>query len=106
MSKRLEIDARIRQFCERARAHFERCTDFDTRKQFLRDHIERVIYHPHSVVLVGSIPGDLNGSEQVHTAGALQFRIERKIRCIKTILGPRRHSAEAPQSDRLAAVAR
>jgi hypothetical protein len=104
LNKRAEMDVRIRQFCEQARARFERCIDFDTRRQFLRDHIEHVIYHPRSVVLIGSIPGDLNGSEQAHASGALQFRIKGTIRRIKTTLGPRKRGAEAPQSDRLAAV--
>ena len=102
LSKRTELDVRVRQFCERARARFERCVDFDTRRQFLLDHIERVVYHPRSVELVGSIPGDLTGSDG--TAGALPFRIEGKVRRIKTILGPRGRSAEAVQGGRLAAV--
>lgn len=85
----------------RARARFEGCIDFDARRQFLLDHIERVVYHPRTVALVACIPGDLNGSE----AGALQFRIEGKMRRIKTLLGPRRQSAEAVQGGHLAAVA-
>jgi hypothetical protein len=39
-----------------------------------------VIYHPRNVVLIGTIPGD---------AGALRFRIEGKMRRIKTLLGPK-----------------
>jgi hypothetical protein len=39
---RAEIDVRIRQFYERVRAGFERCTDFDARRHFLVDRIERV----------------------------------------------------------------
>jgi hypothetical protein len=62
LSNRTELDVRVRQFCERARARFERCDDFDARRQFLLDHIERVVYHPRSVELVGSIPGDLTGT--------------------------------------------
>jgi hypothetical protein len=107
LNKRTEIDVRIRQFCERARVRLEFCIDFDTRRQFLLDHIEHVVYHPRTMVLVGSIPGDLNGQEQAqHTAGALQFRIEGKMRRIKTLLGPRRQSAEAVQGARFAAVVR
>jgi hypothetical protein len=33
----------VRQFCANAQAQFEACTDFDTRRQFLLDHVERVI---------------------------------------------------------------
>jgi site-specific DNA recombinase len=31
----------VRQFCASAQARFEVCTDFDTRRQFLVDHVER-----------------------------------------------------------------
>ena len=54
------------------------------------------MYHPRTVELVGSIPGDLTGSDE--TAGAVPFRIEGKMRRIKTILGPRRRSAEVEPS--------
>jgi hypothetical protein len=87
---------RVRQFCERARARFERCNDFDGRRLFLLDHIERVVYHPRNVELVGSISGDLTGSER--SLAALQFRIEGKMRRIKTILGPRTRRPEVEPS--------
>jgi hypothetical protein len=102
LSKRTELDVRVRQFCERARACFERCDDFDTRRQFLLDHIERVVYHPRSVELIGSVPGDLPGSDE--TAGAVPFRIEGKMRRIKTLLGPRMRTVKAVQGGHLIAV--
>jgi hypothetical protein len=86
LNRRTEIDVRIRQYCERVRARFERCTDFDTRRQFLIDHVERVIYHSRAIVLAGSIPrsGDVQP-----TAEAIRFRLEGKMRRIKTLLGPK-----------------
>jgi hypothetical protein len=38
------IDAAIRQFCQTARARFEKALDFDAKRQFLLDHVEKVIY--------------------------------------------------------------
>jgi hypothetical protein len=35
----------IRQFCANAQAQFDVYTDFDTRRQLLVDHVERVIYN-------------------------------------------------------------
>jgi hypothetical protein len=32
------------------------CSDFDANRQFLVDHIERVIYNRYNVTIVGSIP--------------------------------------------------
>jgi hypothetical protein len=65
----------IRQFCGNAQARFEACTDFDTWRQFLVDHVERVIYNHSKVTIVGSVP--------VASVSAgltkLQFRIEGQI---------------------------
>ena len=61
-----------------------------------------VRYHPRSVELVGSIPGDLTGWDE--TAGAVRFRIEGKMRRIKTLLGPRMRSVNAVQGGYFIAV--
>jgi hypothetical protein len=66
------VDERIAQYCERARARFERCVDFDLKRQFVFDYIERVIYQQNKVTIVGSVP-----SEQI--GGTLPFRIEVEI---------------------------
>jgi site-specific DNA recombinase len=68
------VDASIRQFCASARARVQACADFDAKRQFLVEHVERVIYNRYRVTLVGSIP--------VHSASGetkLQFRIEGQI---------------------------
>jgi hypothetical protein len=65
----------IRQFCATAQARFEGCTDFDTRRQFLVDHVERVIYNHSKVTIVGSVPV---ASVSAATS-KLQFRIEGQI---------------------------
>jgi hypothetical protein len=105
LNKRTAIDVRIRQFAsERGRVS---SVALSSKRADSSSHIEHVVYHPRTMVLVGSIPGDLNGQEQAqHTAGALQFRIEGEMRRIKTLLGPRRQSAEAVQGARFAAVVR
>ena len=38
------LDASIRQFCATANSRFHACADFDAERQFLVDHVERVIY--------------------------------------------------------------
>ena len=50
------VDASVRQFCAGANARFQACTDFDTKRRFLLDHIERIIYDRYKVTVVGSIP--------------------------------------------------
>jgi site-specific DNA recombinase len=69
------VDASIRQFCANAKARFEACTDFDTKRRFLVDHIERVIYDRSTVRIVGSVPVASIAAEQTK----LQFRIEGQI---------------------------
>jgi hypothetical protein len=65
----------IRQFCANAQARFEVCTDFDTRRQFLVDHVEWVIYNHSKVTIVGSVPvASVSGVQT-----KLQFRIEGQI---------------------------
>jgi hypothetical protein len=69
------VSLSIRQFCANAQARFEVCTDFDTRRQFLVDHVERVIYNHSKVTIVGSVP---LASVSAATS-KLQFRIEGQI---------------------------
>jgi hypothetical protein len=38
------IDASVRQYSEAVRANFAQATDFDTKKQFLLDHVDKVVY--------------------------------------------------------------
>jgi hypothetical protein len=68
------VDASIRHFCASANARFHACADFDGKRQFLVDHVERVIFNRYKVTVVGSVP--------VQTASGqarLQFRIRAEI---------------------------
>jgi hypothetical protein len=68
------VNASTRQFCANANARFQACGDFDGKRQFLVDHVERVIYNRYKVTVVGSVP--------VQTASGqarLQFRIRAEI---------------------------
>jgi hypothetical protein len=68
------VDASIRQFCASARARLEACADVDAKRQFLVDHLERVIYNRYQVTIVGSVP-----IQSASGATKLQFRIEGEI---------------------------
>ena len=68
------MDASIRQFCANANARFQACGDFDAKRPFLVDHVERVIYTCYKIAVLGSVP--------VQTASGqakLQFRIRAEI---------------------------
>jgi hypothetical protein len=45
----------IREYCKRAKSRFEQCSTFDQTRQFLVEHIERVIYVHSKVTILGSV---------------------------------------------------
>jgi hypothetical protein len=49
------MDASIRQFCATGNARLRACTDFDTRRQFLKEHVERVIFNGYRITIMGSV---------------------------------------------------
>jgi hypothetical protein len=69
-----DVDDAIRQFCDRAATRLERCADFDTKRQFLVDHIEKIIYHRDKVTVIGSVPIELKQARSV-TGSTLQFHV-------------------------------
>jgi DNA invertase Pin-like site-specific DNA recombinase len=68
------VDASVRQFCASARARLEACADFDAKRQFLMEHVERVIFNRYKVTVTGSVPVQSASGET-----KLQFRIEGEI---------------------------
>jgi DNA invertase Pin-like site-specific DNA recombinase len=68
------VDASVRQFCASAKARFQACVDFDAKRQFLVEHVERVIYNRYRVTIVGSVPVQAASGET-----KLPFRIEGEI---------------------------
>ncbi len=68
------VDASIRQFCATGNARLQACTDFDEKRQFLMDHVERVIFNRYKITIMGSVPVRLPSGET-----ALKFRIEGEI---------------------------
>jgi hypothetical protein len=68
------VEASIRQFSATANARLQASADFDAKRQFLVDHVERVIYNRYNVTIVGSVPVQSATGET-----KLQFRIEGTI---------------------------
>src|SRR5215471_7236726 len=64
---RESIEPSVRQFCDIARTRFERCASFDEKRQFLVEHVERVIYDRYRVTVVGSVPikMQINNSQEI-----------------------------------------
>jgi site-specific DNA recombinase len=67
------ITASIHHYCATARARFEACDDFDDKRAFLRDYVERIVFDRGRITILGSLP--LDGP----SPRTLPFRIEGEI---------------------------
>jgi site-specific DNA recombinase len=70
------VEISIRQFCDNARTRLEKCRDFDSKRQFLLDHIEKVIYQDTKVIIVGSVPVRLGERSDRGEDNKIEFKIE------------------------------
>jgi site-specific DNA recombinase len=68
----------IRRFSESAQSRFEACVDFDTKRQFLLEHIEKVIFLGGMLAIIGSVPVEHDPLE-ARPPRKLQFQIAREI---------------------------
>jgi site-specific DNA recombinase len=70
------VDHSIREYCERAKEGFAQCGTFDITRQFLLDHVQRIVYLRGKVTILGSVPVK-RGTFQA--AVPIQFRIEGEL---------------------------
>ena len=76
------VDASVRQFCDTARARLEKCNDFDSKRQFLLDHIEKIVYSSGKITVVGLVSIKLSAysdPDQTSEAGKIEFSIKSVI---------------------------
>jgi hypothetical protein len=85
------LDASIRQFCASASARFQACADFDAERQFLVDHVERVIYSGYKVTVTGFVAVQTTSGQT-----KLQFRIVGEIDKAEV---RRTHSGRSPKQE-------
>jgi DNA invertase Pin-like site-specific DNA recombinase len=50
------VQESIREHCLRTKERLDKCTTFDMTRQFLVDHVQRIIYLRDKVTLIGSVP--------------------------------------------------
>jgi hypothetical protein len=73
------IDASLREFCETARAKLEACRRLESKRQFLLDYVQRVVYNRYKVTARGSVPIRPVPGLQSSEASTLAFTIEGEI---------------------------
>jgi hypothetical protein len=94
-----DLKMSIVHFCTSARAKFEMCSDFDSKRQFLVEHIERIIFDRYKVTVLGSLP--MLRPE----GGKVEFRIEGEISKAAVREAASRQAAEARRANQARAVA-
>jgi hypothetical protein len=70
------VDHSIREYCERTKERFAQCSSFDMTRQFLLDHVQRIVYLRSKVTILGSVPVK-RGTHQA--AVPVPFRIEGEL---------------------------
>jgi hypothetical protein len=76
------IDMSIKRYCQSVKARLEKCVNFDSKRQFLLDYVEKIIYQKDHITLYGSIPIKLKAYEdpdQPSKASKIGFSIGSKI---------------------------
>jgi hypothetical protein len=75
------IDLSIRHFCDTARVRVGTCFNFETKRQFLLDYVQRIIYRQYKVTVIGSVPIWMNTNEdrQLSETRKMEFRLEGEI---------------------------
>jgi hypothetical protein len=66
LRKRSVVQASITAFCQSAEARLNACTDFDSKRQFLLEYIDKIVYRAGTVSLHGAVPIKLAPHEHPH----------------------------------------
>ena len=83
LHKKELVDTSIKQYSELVRIQFAKCVDFDSKRQFLLDHIDKIVYWTDKVEFHGLIPIELNvyeGNRHKTESAKIPF-------CIKDTIG-------------------
>jgi hypothetical protein len=72
------INASIAKFCEAAKSRLKECDGFETKRKFLLDHLQKVVYLKTKVVLHGLVP--IKDGERSGEAGSIEFKIEGNLK--------------------------
>lgn len=83
LHKKEIVDVSIKQYCETAKIRFEKCTDFETKRQFLLDYVGKIVYWNEKVEFHGNVPVQLKVYEdrqQKTELAKLEFCIKDTIK--------------------------
>ena len=67
------------EYCGTAKARFERCVAFDTKRQFMLDYIEKIVFRDDHVTVHGSVPILRHGEADPGDSTRISFCIPSRI---------------------------
>jgi hypothetical protein len=76
------IEVSVRQYTEAVRARLKRCFDFESRRQFVLDYIEKIVSTNDHVAVYGSVPVKLanyDDADSSSDASTIGFSIEGRV---------------------------
>jgi len=76
LNKRSEADAAVVRYCSGARARFAQCSETRSKRQFLLDYIEKVVFVNYKVSIHGRIPFSRQNQGE---KSFLPFRIDTEV---------------------------
>lgn len=82
LHKKEIIDVSIKQYCESAKVKFAECSDFETRRNFLLDHVEKIVHMNDTIEIHGSVPVKLkayDSPDQITELAKIEFCIKDKV---------------------------
>lgn len=75
------IDSSINRFCETAQVRLSECKDFQTKRQFLVDYVEKIIFLNDKVSLFGSVPIITKGrADEFELTTKIDFKIDGRVK--------------------------
>ncbi len=93
------IDTSVKQFCEAARVRFEKCVDFDTKRQFLLDYVEKIIFTDDHVAVYGSVPVHMKAYTDADApieTSKIEFKLEGDISSVERFATYKKKSGGSP----------
>lgn len=76
------INASVAQFCQSGKVQLSKCTDFDSKRKFLLDHVSKVIFNMNTFSVHGFVPillKEYEGKNESVETGKIEFCIKGEV---------------------------
>lgn len=76
------INASVAQFCQSGRVQLSKCTDFDAKRKFLLDRVEKIVFNMNAFEIHGSVPillKEYEGKKESVETGKISFCIKGEV---------------------------